>query len=132
MPSNDSSNGGNIKARIAHDHNIICDVCGRKRKRSECVAAYGSGIIPVVMSCIDGCADSLHPLNYPPPVIFDGRPVPDARPDQANNTETFVTVTIPAYFTWGHFPGGSWGNFNEGNTEFNTNPQWTWGDFTKI
>jgi len=132
MPSNDQSHGGNIKSQLAHDWNVICDICGRKRKRSEIAAAYGSGIIPVVMSCIDGCADKNHPLNYPPPVIFDGRPVPDARPDQGNNQETFVPFFSPSGFEWGAYPGGNWGNFNLGNSPFSYNPAWTWGSFSDL
>ncbi len=132
MSSNHHENSGNIKKQISHDYNIICDVCGRKKKRSECVAAYGSGIVPVVMSCIDGCADKLQPLNFPPPVIFDGRPVPDARPDQLNNQETFLPYFVPSFMSWGHFPGGLWGNFNNGNSQFSYNPEWVWGQFNNF
>jgi len=123
---------GNIPKYIRSDHNVVCDVCGRKRKWSECVMAYGSGTIPVVMSCRDGCADYNHPLNYPPPIIFDGRPVPDARPDQVNNVYTFVPEILPAYFFWGSFPGGNWGHFNGLNNEFNLNGIWVWGGFSTI
>ncbi len=123
-----SKNGskGSIRGRFSGDYNVICDVCGKKRKFSECTMAYGTGIIPVVMSCSDGCADYNHPLNYPPPIIFDGRPVRDARPE---GTDHFVVQTIPSFFTWGHFPGGRWAHFNNGNSEFSTEIAWTWGDF---
>lgn len=127
MSNQDSSNSyGNTRKWNGGDNNVICDVCGRKRKRSECIMSYGSGTIPVVMACRDKCADYNHPLNYPPPIIFDGRPVRDARPEQTN---VFINTKIPALFTWGHFPGGNWGNFNQGNSEFNMNPLWTWGNF---
>lgn len=116
-----------IRKYINGDWNVVCDVCGRKRKRSECVLAYGTGIIPVVMSCIDTCADNYHPLNDPPPVIFDGYPVPDARPDQANNAENFVTINSSHF--WGHFNFGVWGAFNGLNNEFSFNPIMTWGNF---
>lgn len=74
-----------INTYIPANNNVICDVCGKKKKMSECVLAYGSGTIPVIVSCKDGCADVNHPLNYPPPVIFDGRPVPNARPEAPNS-----------------------------------------------
>ena len=89
---------GNIKKHIPHNWNVICDVCGRQRKKYQTTTAYGSGDIPVVLSCLDGCADVRHPLNTPPPVIFDGRPVPDSRPD--------VTLTysyIPSGILIGNF-----------------------------
>jgi hypothetical protein len=122
-----------IEKHISHNWNVICDICGKKKKRYECILAYGSGTLPVVMSCRDGCADYNHPLNYPPPVIFDGRPVPDARPDQQNNKETFVPVNNPSFMTWGHFfQAGVWSKFNNPNTEFNLNGIWTWGNFKRI
>jgi hypothetical protein len=120
-------NNGNIKKWLHSDWNVICDVCGRKRKRSQCVLAYASGDIAVIMSCIDGCADYRHPLNSPPPLIFDAQPVPDARPQQ---TSVFVTpLLMPSGFTFGHFPGGTFGNFNMGNSNFSFNLPWTWGAF---
>lgn len=120
-------NNGNIRKWIHSDWNVTCDVCSRKRKRSQCVLAYGTGDLPVIMSCIDKCADYRHPLNSPPPLIFDGQPVPDARPTQK---DTFVSTKLfPAGFTWGHFPGGVFGNFNMGNSKFSYNLPWTWGAF---
>lgn len=117
----------NIPKWIPTNNNVVCDVCGKKRKHSECIMAYGSGMIPVVMSCRDGCADINHPLNYPPPIIFDGRPVQDARPDQGNNQETFTYT--PSFQKWGKFNLGTWGRFNGSNNEFSLNPIITWGTF---
>lgn len=119
-------NQSNIPAWLPRNNNVICDVCGKKKKRSECQMAYGTGTIPVVMSCRDGCADKNHPLNYPPPVIFDGRPIMDARPEQQTQ---YIPIVLSSEFTWGHFPGGNWGNFNFPNNEFNLNGIWTWGNF---
>ena len=97
----------NIRKFLHHNPNVICDTCGRKRKWSEVIHSYGTGDIPVIISCIDGCADYRHPLNDPPPVIFDGQPWPDARPEA---TDTFIAVnTAPV----------SWNN----NTyEYGANP----------
>jgi len=121
-----------IRKHLDHNNNVICDVCGRKRKRSECQLAFGTGDIPVIMSCIDGCADQRHPLNTPPPLIFDGQPVPDARPDQGFNKETFITTVTPSGMSWGHLThAGAWGLFNNPNTVFNFNGLWEWGFFLK-
>ena len=115
-----------IKKYILSDNNVLCDVCGKKRKRSECTMAYGSGMIPVVMSCRDGCADYNHPLNYSPPIIFDGRPVQDARPE---GTNVYITTTSNEQ-EWGHFsPKMAWGAINGTNNQFQLNPIWTWGNF---
>lgn len=117
---------GSIQAYILSNNNVICDICGRKRKRSECTMAYGTGDIAVVMSCTDGCADERHPLNSPPPLIFDGQPVKDARPDPS---EVFVTTTVSLQ-RWGSFyPATAWGSFNGANNEFGYNPIWLWGFF---
>lgn len=122
-----------IRKHIAHDWNVICDVCDRKRKRSECILAYGTGDVPEIMSCRDGCADTRHPLNDPPPLIFDGQPVPDARPDATQDNDTYqITITYPSYMTWGKLKNaGQWGRFNNPNTEQNLNGIWTWGTFKK-
>lgn len=100
---------GDIRKYIPHNFNVICDVCGRKKKKSQTTMAYGSGDIPVVLSCLDGCADSRHPLNDPPPVIFDGYPVPDARPDA-----TLTYTYLPSGILWGSFYGQRWGYFDLG------------------
>jgi len=119
----------NIQKYIPSDNNVICDICGKKRKRSECVMAYGTGIIPVVMSCIDGCADYDHPLNYPPPIIFDGRPVQDARPDISTSQIIEVPGATTSFFLWDNFHYGVWSAFNGLNNEFSTNPILTWSNF---
>lgn len=90
-------NFGNVQKHIPYNPNAICDVCGRKRKWSEVTLAYGTGDLAVIVSCIDGCADYRHPLNSPPPTIYDGQPVPNARPE---NTDTFVSSTTSAGQTW--------------------------------
>jgi hypothetical protein len=81
----------NIPKYTRSNPNAICDTCGRKRKWSEVVLSYGSGELAVIVSCKDGCADYRHPLNSPPPVIFDGQPIPDARPE---GKDTFIAVLL--------------------------------------
>ena len=105
------SDTGNIKKLTPHDWNVTCDVCDRKRKKSQTTMAYGSGDIPEVVSCLDGCADYRHPLNEPPPVIFDGRPVPDARPDSVNFNTIIDATPLPSGIQWGMFYGQRWGQF---------------------
>lgn len=121
----------NIPAWLSRNNNVICDVCGRKRKRSECHMAYGTGTLPVVMSCRDGCADYNHPLNYPPPVIFDGRPVADARPEQQTQ---YITTINPSGMTWFHFNQKAriWFLFNNPNNSFNYSGIWTWLNFNAV
>lgn len=123
-----------IKKYIKSDANVICDVCGRKRKWHEVTMAFGSGDIPVIASCIDGCADDRHPLNDPPPVIIDGQAIPNARPDvPASNPLLYITTVTPSFMSWGFFIGaGQWGDLNNPNTDFNLNGQWTWGYFIKV
>lgn len=108
---------GNIRNHIPHTWNVICDVCGKKKKNFQTTMAYGSGDVPVVLSCLDGCADDRHPLNDPPPVIFDGRPVPNARPDVA------LTVSyVPSGILWGQFNSQHFGYFTQ-------NTYSIWGKF---
>jgi len=120
---------------IPGNWNAICDVCGFKRKASDCVLSYGSGDIEVVFTCSPGCTDERHPLNSPPPIIFDGQPVPDARPDatqDSNAPQWFVPQVTPSLMAWGHFPNtGGWGTLNFNNSPFNFDPVWTWGNFVR-
>jgi hypothetical protein len=103
------------------DYNVICDICGKKRKRSECTMAYGGGNIPVVMSCRDGCADKRQPLNDPPPIIFDGRPVRDARPEAV---DTFVGPVNSIYFIGKLNPTWIVGSVHLPNNIFNLDGMW--------
>lgn len=128
--NNRNSNTGAIQAWIRGSNNVICDICGRKRKREEVVPAYGTGNIPVVISCTDGCADARHPLNDPPPVIFDGRPVENARPEM---TDRYVASTQIGQ-TWAHIRfNPTWGAIggltNSQGFNLGFEPTYTWGSF---
>lgn len=119
----------NIRKWIPRDPNVICDVCDRKRKWHQVTLAYGTGDLPEVVSCIDGCADQRHPLNSPPPIIFDGQPVPNARPDV--NVSSSAEI-VNSFMKWGSFSNaGPWGNLNNPNTDQNLNGVWTWGYFRR-
>lgn len=126
---------GDLGKFIAGNWNAICDTCGFKRKASEMTLSYGSGDIPVLFTCRDNCSDQRHPLNSPPPIIFDGQPVPDARPDatqDSTSSQWFIVNTTPSLMTWGAFPNtGGWGTLNFSNSEFNLDPVWTWGSFAR-
>jgi hypothetical protein len=124
---------GNIRKYFRSDWNVICQVCGRKRKRSECILAYGSGNLPVVMSCKDGCADERHPLNSPPPLVVDGLPVPDARPEASDK---FISQSVVSGMTWFNLPSSQapvWFKFNLPNDQSKNPLQliWTWFSFTR-
>lgn len=107
----------NTPGHTDHGWNIICDICGRKRKNSEVTLAYGTGDIAVVVSCIDECADYRHPLNSPPPLIFDAQPVPDARPDVGVNLNQYLNP-ITSLYRVGYLPFGYLGYWDTGiNTQ---------------
>ncbi len=125
-----NTNSGAIKAWVRGSNNVICDVCGRKRKREEVIPAYGTGDIPVVISCRDGCADYRHPLNQPPPIIFDGRPVENARPE---GVDVYV-VSTQIGEKWGHIRynptwGAIGGLVNSQGFNFGFEPVYNWGAF---
>lgn len=112
----------NIRKYLVGDWSVICDSCGQQRKRSECQLSYGSGDLAVLVTCIDGCSDYRHPLNSPPPVLWDGRPVPDARPDVPSDQATYI-VTIPVntpspYRIGVSHPGGNIGHTNPDESPF--------------
>lgn len=119
---------------IPGDWNFICDTCGFKRKASQGCLSYYSGDIPVFMTCTE-CADYRHPLNSPPPIIFDGQPVPDARPDATQDSTSpqwFVVNVAPSLMQWGHLPNtGGWGTLNYGNQFSNLDTLWTWSAFSR-
>ena len=116
----------NIQKWLPRDGNVICDVCGRLRKQSECTLSYGTGEIPNILACIDGCADYRHPCNSPPPVIFDGQPLQDARPE---GTDVYISNVQPSIYRWSTLPPSLWGSLNAPNTYFNMNGVWLFGYF---
>lgn len=129
--SQNQNTRGNIRAWLAHNYNVTCDICGRKRKRTECLAAYGTGTLPIVISCRDGCADKLQIRNFPDPIVFDNKPVRDARPPQSVNVPA-SSYYIPSQFKWGKSMPGYWGGWNLPNDIGNTNGICTWGNMVGI
>lgn len=104
------------------DHNVICDICGKKRKRSDCQMTWEQ-----YMACRDTCFDSRHPDTLPIPVRQDGMSVANVR---SRPTFEYVVVGAPGYFTWT-------GNIAFTSIEyplgFNGQPTWdqadiNWGD----
>lgn len=58
------------------DHNVQCDFCGAKRKRSQCRLQWDG-----LLACtVNNCYSPKHPNEYSRPVINDGLPVSNARP----------------------------------------------------
>lgn len=114
-------------------HKAICDICGKLRNVQDLLNAYGTGDIAVVVSCKDGCADYRHPLNSPPPLIFDGQPVKDPRPEGG---DSFINPLADIY-KWGTLPKGKniWGQMNIPNNAFNFDGLWVmgfWGNFDNM
>lgn len=60
------------------DYNVICDRCGFKKKRSECLKEWTGLIV-----CRDGCYEPRHPQDFVRGRV-DKQTVPDPRPDTAN------------------------------------------------
>lgn len=119
----------NVVKYLAGNWNVRCDTCDRIRKRTECKLSYYDGDIPCFVTCIDGCSDERHPLNSPPPVIWDGRPVPDPRPDVVLADATFVPLGSSQY-RWGiNWPGPTWNTTND-DSPFSTSVTQLWGQFT--
>lgn len=121
---------GNMKVWLKRSNNVICDTCGRKRKRQEVRPSYGTGDIAVIISCIDGCADYRHPLNSPPPIIFDGRPVENARPEGID--KYVVSTQVGQLFgklkfnpAWGAIGG----LLNNQGFNLGFEPTYLWGQF---
>ena len=93
-------------------HNVICDICGKKRKREQCKMTWDG-----FLACtVENCWYPKHPNDYPRKIINDGYPVQDARP-----RATFASLpTIPyaqtgtGLYTW------EAANWND--------PYWTWED----
>lgn len=79
-----------INKYIPGDWNVICDVCGRKRKASQCTLQMIREM-PNVYVCTDTCLDEYNPQLYvrgvPDPQI-----VPIIRDDSDSNIRGFVAV----------------------------------------
>ena len=69
--------------------NVICDMCGRKRKNYECRMNYNNLLV-----CSDTCWEPQHPQDFVSS-IPDDQSVPDPRPDsnQAQGT-TAIKVAV--------------------------------------
>ena len=74
-------------AYILGDHNVICDRCGRKKKRSQCRKTYDGLIV-----CSDTCWFPKHPQESVK-AKTDKQSVVDPRPDSG---EAFKTTTLSA------------------------------------
>jgi len=74
-------------AYILGDHNVICDRCGKKKKRSQCKKTYDGLIV-----CADTCWFPRHPQESVK-AITDKQSVADPRPDSG---EAFKTTTLSA------------------------------------
>ena len=67
--------------------NVICDICGKKRKRSECRMQWDG-----LLACLPSkCWSPKHPNELPLPKINDGLPVLNARP-RPNNLGVYLPV----------------------------------------
>lgn len=71
------------------DHNVQCDICGKKRKRSQCRKTWDN-----LIACITTCYDAKHPNEYPDYIIPDGLPVQDARPRQEAANWVYLDTTL--------------------------------------
>ena len=70
------------------DHNVICDICGKKRKRSQCRMQWDG-----ILAClVTNCWSPKHPNEYPRPTINDGLPVANARPRESVANRNYITV----------------------------------------
>ncbi len=97
-------------------HNVICDICGKKRK-AEQVRKTWKGL----MACtVSNCWDRKHPYDSPLPVIHNEmKPVRDARPAQPTSSYTFVA--FPAYWeecaiNWEDM-SSVWGSINKDDVD---------------
>ena len=115
-----------IDKYLSSEWNAICDLCGKKRK-SDAIRKTWDGLI----ACIDGCWYPKHPLDVPPPIILDGKPVPDARPEAS---DTYITMPILNTYPWGSWPttpiSDVWGSMGRPATEFDLEQtELIWGQF---
>ena len=92
------------------DANKICDICGFKFKASKLRKTWDG-----YLACGKGqndCWYPKHPFDDPLPVIPDGTPVYDARPEP-----TDVFLSSAGLSTW----GGAWISVNNGTS---IDPSW--------
>ncbi len=99
------------------DPAAICDCCGFKFFMSQLRQQFVKDSF-VGMYCLPNkCWSPAHPLDWPPPVIVDGKPVRNARPEQQD-----VFINPPGGLsTW----GGAWISLING-----TSADPTWDELT--
>lgn len=89
--------------------NVICDICGKKRKRERVKKTWDG-----FLACLETCYDIKHPNEYPRKIFPDGLPVSDARPRPEAANWTYI-----------HYPGiTSW----ETSGLVWTSTTWRWDD----
>lgn len=80
--------------------NVICDICGKKRKREEVKKTWDG-----FLACTITCFDPKHPNDYPRRIYADGLPVPDARPRP--EAASWIYLPYPGITRW-ETPGLTW------------------------
>jgi len=105
---------------IDGDWNVICDICGKKRKYSQCKKTWDG-----YLACtVENCWYPKHPFDMPIPIIQDDIAVPEASP-RADitylNAEQGVSI---------------WGSTIETSSNWSSTVSWaewdvTW-DFTSV
>ncbi len=91
------------------DHNVICDICGKKRKRSDCRMQWDG----LLCCLVTKCWSPKHPNEYPLPQVNDGLPVQQGRPRLPAGG---VFLPVPGITTW-ETTGLSW-----------EDAEWNWED----
>ena len=75
--------------------NVICDICGKKRKRSQCKKTWDG-----FLACtVEKCFYTKHPNDYPRRIVPDGLPVPDARP-RPDLVSEMSSIPVPGITRW--------------------------------
>lgn len=77
-------------------HNVICDICGKKRKREQCKITWDG-----YLACtVENCWYPKHPNDYPRKIIPDGYPVQDARPRAQAANWSYIAWPGSGLYTW--------------------------------
>ena len=72
---------------VAGDYYLLCDICGFKKRRSECAKDWEGKVV-----CASTCLDQRNPQDYIAPV-YERQSVPDARnADPVYVTDNQVTA----------------------------------------